>query len=78
MTVSHQQWGQYESEFIYFDDRETERERERESYISANWLAWLADVVPRGSFEDKACIYLFIYFHNSINYGCDYYFILFY
>lgn len=28
MPVSHQQWGPYESEFIYFDDRETERERE--------------------------------------------------
>lgn len=69
MPVSHQQWGPYESEFIYFDDRETERERdwegERERAIFRQ-IGWLADVVPRGSFEDKAFIYLFIFIISSI------------
>lgn len=56
MPARYQRWGPYKSEFIYFEVRE--RLREIELYLD-KLAGWLADLVPRGSFKDKA-IYLFI------------------
>lgn len=66
MPVSHQQWGPYESEFIYFDDRETERERERAIFRQIGWLGWQMLCLVEASRIKLVFIYLFIFIIPSI------------